>query len=772
MELKDIIRSDADRLFILDNECYIIFTGDTIEDDKPFIRIGNWIKLPVEIIPLIENIIIPDLIIGNPSHEQFNIDVNYLATNRYIGSEQIVKRYLDFQRSFELDLTNANVVNIERDLPAFSREKIISDRDSFIGIFYTDGNFRVTHNKQSLFNLKELEANNLHDVKIHEILSQANHEGSRYAGCGLVFVQSTPLFYKNRRFSAYHFPRLYYEDFRRLQIDPGQIRDVLLPASNLMNVTKLLKWKHSMRGRLRIFSDHREDIDRLQRLFSSVSFVRQGFKGAGFDTGEGMHFQNYPGSYNLRIAVKKSKPSGEDLTLAYIKGHAGIQPILKERLDGVLVHSSVYEDMNLYFKSASAPIALLLDRGQKAESLRRMGHTIIYPGAQYEFSKYARAEELEADISATIARRELVGRIESGDPSSLQSELSEFKSSGQGEPFDAFRDIRNILALMRLRRATTTDRRLSASLKKAIDEALPLADMEGILGDERPFRVRLAFCAGAIFDFIEPLEGRTGGRVDVLFDEIGDDSAQQLGFAHDEKLRAYYERIATDRKRLEDLLRLFAPKTDRKELQALKSAIEKKKMHYDSDSLDLPGREARNEVRTLKLKKALKIALVPIAAALLLFASYLAYDYYGRYRIAQRDAAEKRRIEDLIKKYGIAVADRDIYLYANEVAVRNGYSPIAYATLKARNPNWIYPGNVFILLDGEKVIVKEGDTLWGISHNRLLRAKIDFYTRMEAILSGLDEGRDMRAEIQAIRKQAANDAQRAHLEKALESRGK
>jgi glycosyltransferase A (GT-A) superfamily protein (DUF2064 family) len=43
---------------------------------------------------------------------------------------------------------------------------------------------------------------------------------------------------------------------------------------------------------------------------------------------------------------------------------------------------------------------------------------------------------------------------------------------------------------------------------------------------------------------------------------------------------------------------------------------------------------------------------------------------------------------------------------------------------------------------------------------------------MEAITRGLEEGRDMRAEIQAIKKQAAGDAQRAHLEKALESLGK
>ena len=61
MELNDIIKNDDDRLFIITPECFIVFTGDSIEDEKPFIRIGNSLSLTPRIIPLIENIIITDL---------------------------------------------------------------------------------------------------------------------------------------------------------------------------------------------------------------------------------------------------------------------------------------------------------------------------------------------------------------------------------------------------------------------------------------------------------------------------------------------------------------------------------------------------------------------------------------------------------------------------------------------------------------------------------------------------------------------------------------
>ena len=156
MEIRDIIKSDSDRLFIVDPECYIIFTGETTDDIKPFIRIGNWNDMPVELVPLIENIIITDSLIGNPAHEQFNIEVRHLPENRYIGSRGIVQKFLNYQRTFGLDLTNASIVDIEKDLPELSKEKNISHKDQFIGVFYRNGNFKTLLNKNTIFDLNEV----------------------------------------------------------------------------------------------------------------------------------------------------------------------------------------------------------------------------------------------------------------------------------------------------------------------------------------------------------------------------------------------------------------------------------------------------------------------------------------------------------------------------------------------------------------------------------------------------------------------------------------
>ena len=145
MEIKDIIKTDYDRLFIVDPECYIIFTGDSTEDVQPFIRIGNWIDMPVELIPLIENIIITDNIIGNPAHEQFNIDIRYLSTNRYIGSKNIVNKFLDFQKISGLTLKMRQLSILRKIFLSYQKKKTYLRKISLLEYF-----IEMETSKQSL----------------------------------------------------------------------------------------------------------------------------------------------------------------------------------------------------------------------------------------------------------------------------------------------------------------------------------------------------------------------------------------------------------------------------------------------------------------------------------------------------------------------------------------------------------------------------------------------------------------------------------------------
>ncbi|MGV7929257.1 MAG: hypothetical protein AB2L13_10180 [Spirochaetota bacterium] len=778
MELSDVIRQDGDRLFILDHDCYVIFTGDTTDDEKPFIRIGNWINLPVEIIPLIENIIVTDQLIGNPSYEQFNIDVNYLPTNRYIGSRLVVKRYLDFQKTFGLDLTNVSVVEIEKDIPEISKEKIISDRDSFIGVFYTNGDFQVTHNRRAIFNLKPRQGRYFDDSRILDTISEIGRESGRYAGCGFVVLQNNPLFYRNRYFSSYHFPRSCYEDFARLEIDPAQVRELILPSSNLINITRLVKWKHQTHGKLKIFSDHREDIDLLQKLFTGATIARKDFDGFSFDTGDGMSARNYPGTFNVRMLYKKARPALEDLSLAYIKGFAGVRDIVKEDLDLIMVSYPVYEETNLLFKSTDAPVILVPEPGRPLPRPSAGGPAVVIPGIQYELFKYNDATELAAEIAKHVSAKEIAEKLDSGDVGSIADMLP-----AGGDRFDSTREAMNILALLKIRRNTTTDRKLSAALQKLIDNLRSAADPAGIPLKGAPrFRICMALCDGSLYEYLEVLPEGHGDF--VVLDEVPEDSPAELERIADVDLRRHYETIINDRRRLRDLLSLFAGSMkDDARIRELRAAIALKKEQYESESLggrSDPGREsAAGERGKIVLKKALlPLALLALAGLAAIAYRFGAPVYHERRQAAieeeraRRDAEEKRVREELIKKYDISVSDHDIFVYVNQVAQKNGYAPIPYASMKNRNPNWIYPGNVFVMLDGERMVVKEGDTLWKMSYTRLQDRGIAFHRILEEIEESAGRGLDIAPLVEKARSLAVNGTHARKLEALLSKLGK
>jgi hypothetical protein len=165
------------------------------------------------------------------------------------------------------------------------------------------------------------------------------------------------------------------------------------------------------------------------------------------------------------------------------------------------------------------------------------------------------------------------------------------------------------------------------------------------------------------------------------------------------------------------------------------------------------------------MKKALKIILVPLVAVISFLLVAGGLRFYQNYRNTMQREAERRHAAELIEKYNIRVTDRDIFYYVNQVAVKNGYAPLSYRHVKYRNPDWIYPGNVFYMLDGERIVVKKGDTLWGISGKKLMKRAVDFYKTVDVIERKIAEGADVQEEIRRARGLAYTEAHRLQLEK-------
>ncbi|MFA5518928.1 MAG: hypothetical protein WDA74_06710, partial [Spirochaetota bacterium] len=87
----------------------------------------------------------------------------------------------------------------------------------------------------------------------------------------------------------------------------------------------------------------------------------------------------------------------------------------------------------------------------------------------------------------------------------------------------------------------------------------------------------------------------------------------------------------------------------------------------------------------------------------------------------------------LLKRNSVKISNLDIYNYANDVAEKNGYAKISYQGFKSKNPHWIYPTNLFVMLDGERIVVQKGDTLWDLSKAKLEKMNAEFYKIVEEI---------------------------------------
>ncbi len=716
MELNDIIKNDDDRLFIITPECFIVFTGDSIEDEKPFIRIGNSLSLTPRIIPLIENIIITDLITGNPAHEQFNIDPRYLSSNRYIGSKLIVKRYLEYQKLFGLDLHNATIVDIEEDIPELSKEQIISDRETFLGIFYTDNNFKILHNQKILFDLKEIHQKYPGDVLVHNKLSETS-SSIRFSGCGFAIAPDSILFYKNNTFSTIEFPASsYYLSFSSLQIDPANIRDTVITTANTIPLIPIVKWKNALSGRLRIFYDNEEEVKLLKKLFNRCTIHFTNTRTLACDNPEGFSIKNINPSKNCIITFKNVKPSSRDITIVYIHDPSALPLAVETPADLYLIDYDLYKKGAMLLATIS-PAAII---SHHEAIIPVKDHIHCTPSHQYDIRCYDNKDRLLNDMVAHVDKT-IAAVLQEGDIAHIEK-----------LPFDELSPIQlcNIVQILRVTLHNTSSREEYKHIEKLLYRLQHMKKSDAI-----DCRYSIMLFNNYAYTVCQPLQPETTYPFELI-EHLHEETIPRTDLLPD-----IVNRIINDRKRLNDLLELFYKKnnTVAKEAQSIEKAINKRKKETsEKKSLDMSFITREKMKRRLQwIKKAASVLLIIITALAALYGVYYSYTTYQKKIESQRQA---RYIKHLTQKYNIHVSDRDIFFYANDVAVKNGYSRIDIKSLKEKNPHWIYPGNRFVLLDGETIVVKPGDTLWGISEKKLLSLYITFYTIIDELEKKIDQG--------------------------------
>jgi len=680
MEIKDLIKSEKDRIFVLDRECFIIFTGDDLTDEKPFIRIGTWTDLPSEIIPLTENIIITDNNIGTPTIEQFNINIRDLETNRYVGSNNIIENYLGFQKNFNLNLQNASIVKIEDSLSQTSKEKSISQKNQYVGLFYKNGNFKTLFDNNTIFDLESsLKKTVTISTQLNKI-SKTYEESSNFSEPGFINFKRYPIFYNNNYFTCSNIDDNYINIFSLYGIDPYKIKEFITPIiSNILTF---------------------------------------------------------------------SQKNNQDIKVLFLNDNFNQFSEIKDDLDLIILPYTLYEKNNLLLKSSTIPLVISEDNNKNISKLCRTNNTVIFSNIQYNFSKISQSDEL---INYLKINKNLSKLLFNENLQDVEIYFQQFKNQFN---LSNLIELFNSIAFIKLRIFSTTDRHKSSNLWDSFYNLKKYITEKNIQKYKNEIKITLVIINNTVLQIATE---KDSNLQNALYEKI-EDSLTINSLASEKEIN-FYNKIIEDRKRLTLLLQLYKEKSpyyikNTVEIKQLSESLKQRKLYYEKQINQIMFKTDKKTEKTtinIDIKKIFIVAL-PIIIILLIFFLYNNKPKNNKIIISKTNITNKKsiekkisisnrtRIDNFVKKIPKEVKDNyiitisDIHKYANLVAQKNGYASITKSNFKDKSPHWIFPGNIFILLDETKIIVYKGDTLWEISENKLIQMNYNFNKQLNEYL--------------------------------------
>ncbi len=149
------------RLFHVGKESYIIFSGSSIEDQTPYIIIGDSFNLPLSIQKHIEYLLISDNFLGNVIREEnfYREDSELLlefGKFRFVGDEKNIKSLLQYFDINDIEyLVPAQNFRKKSGIAIHPKEQTPqgSIRARILALFYENGNIKVNAQKKNIFDL-------------------------------------------------------------------------------------------------------------------------------------------------------------------------------------------------------------------------------------------------------------------------------------------------------------------------------------------------------------------------------------------------------------------------------------------------------------------------------------------------------------------------------------------------------------------------------------------------------------------------------------------
>ena len=226
--------NNKERVFQIDQECFIIYAEDLSSLKERFLRVGNSMSLHRFGEGLTFLSLITPLFPGDAFKEPEIFSPN--ADKRIIGLQNVLNRFVTFLQTEGVD-TNHVIVSTadgqghlenrrlsEKQFINRIKDKQSRNRHSFAA-FYDDGNIRIFNRNECMFDLIESLSRTLDEPKETEVLMAKNISIYRdcYAKSGVIYSGQSLFIFSHGEFACLSDNTEWVTDAVRIGIDPGKV---------------------------------------------------------------------------------------------------------------------------------------------------------------------------------------------------------------------------------------------------------------------------------------------------------------------------------------------------------------------------------------------------------------------------------------------------------------------------------------------------------------------------------------------------------------------
>ncbi len=226
--------NNKERVFQIDQECFIIYAEDLSSRKERFLRVGNSMSLHRFGEGLTFLSLITPLFPGDAFKEPEIFSPN--ADKRIIGLQNVLNRFVTFLQTEGVD-TNHVIVSTadgqghlenrrlsEKQFINRIKDKQSRNRHSFAA-FYDDGNIRIFNRNECMFDLIESLSRTLDEPKETEVLMAKNISIYRdcYAKSGVIYSGQSLFIFSHGEFACLSDNTEWVTDAVRIGIDPGKV---------------------------------------------------------------------------------------------------------------------------------------------------------------------------------------------------------------------------------------------------------------------------------------------------------------------------------------------------------------------------------------------------------------------------------------------------------------------------------------------------------------------------------------------------------------------